>query len=298
MSTPHDDIERAAERRAIIRLIAIYFALLVALGCAIWFEFPKLIESVLLTAALTLALYIAVRVARSVSRSYASIPFALRPSLTARSAGVLVFVGLAPLAIACAQLIYPRSWPTTIEEALAILDRQVDPQTKKELAYAGFDDLTELPHDWRRTIRNDFGLWDRNSRLLGRCDPEYKNPDSCASVLASRFWNRVRAELPETERLALETLEKNMERVRLRSDRFDAKPLSEVVAYFNDAIRAQLPEAGRLEIRYDPAHANKPITAAWHIMDTVSLREALGIVLASNELKARKAPPDLYIEPA
>lgn len=289
--------DNSEEKRKIWQLVAIYVGLVVALGLTIWFELPHIIESGLLAIALTLSLYIAIRVGRSVARKYASIPFALRPSLTARSAGVLVFVALAPLAIACAKLIYPRSWPTTIEEALAILDRQVDPATKKELAYAGFDDLTELPHAWKHTIRNDFGLWERNGRLLARCDPDYKNPDSCASVITSRFWRRARAELPPAELAGLEALEKNMERVRLRSERFEQRPLREVVAYFNDAIRSQLAAPDRFEIRIEPAHADRPISAAWHALDNISLREALSIVLDSNKLKARKAPPDLYIEP-
>ncbi len=296
MSTPYPIDERLSNRRTLIRSIAGYFAILIALGCAIWFELPSVLASGLLAAALTLALFIAVRVGRSVARTHASLPFALRPSLTARSAGVLVFVALAPLAIACSQLIYPRSWPTTIEGALAILDAQVDASSKRQLAYTGFDDLTDLDQGWKRSIRNDFGLWDRNNRLLKRCDPEYKNPESCASTITSRFWRRARAELPADERLALERLESNMERVRVQSEQFERRPLQEVVAHFNEAIDAQLAENSRFTIRYDAAHADKPVSAAWHVMDNISLREALGIVAASNRFKLRKAPPDLFIE--
>lgn len=296
MSTPYPTDDRLSNRRTLNRSIAGYFAVLIALGCAIWFELPSVIASGLLAAALTLALFIAVRVGHSVARTHASIPFALRPSLTARSAGVLVFVALAPLAIACSQFIYPRSWPTTVEEALAILDAQVDTKAKRQLAYTGFDDLTDLDQGWKRSIRNDFGLWDRNNRLLNRCDPEYKNPDSCASTITSRFWRRARAELPAGERLALETLEANMERVRVKSEQFEQQPLQEIVAYFNDAIDAQLAENARFAIRYDSAYANKPVSAAWHVMDNISLREALGIVATSNRFKLRKAPPDLFIE--
>ena len=87
-----------------------------------------------------------------------------------------------------------------------------------------------------------------------------------------------------------------MERVRVKSEQFEQRPLQEVVVYFNDAIDAQLAENARFTIRYDFAYADKPVSAAWHVMDNISLREALGIVAASNRFKLRKAPPDLFIE--
>lgn len=291
IDTPHSD------RRTLIALIASYFATLIALGSAIWFELPNVVASALLVAALIIAVIVAVRAGRWVARSHASLPFRLRPSFSGRTVGVLALVTLASLAIACAKLIYPRSWPTTVNDALAILDEQVDAETKKELAYMGYDDLIDLKHGWTTSIRHQFGLASRNNRLLHDCDPEYRHPDSCSSLIISRFWKRVRAEMPSAERLPLEALEGKMERVRVKSQQFKQQPLKEVVAFFNEAIRTQLPESSRFTIRYQPPYADEPVSASWHVMDNISLREALGIVTANTKFKVQKSPPDLLIEP-
>jgi hypothetical protein len=297
MSASHHIDTPRSDRRTLIVLIASYFAILIALGSAIWFELPNVAASALLIAGLIVAVIVAVRAGRWVARSHASIPFRLRPSLSGRTVGVLALVTLASLAIACAKLIYPRSWPTTVNDALAILDEQVDAETKKELAYMAYDELIDLKHGWATSIRDRFGLASRNNRLLHDCDPEYRHPDSCASVIISRFWKRVRAAMPSAERLPLEALEEKMERVRVKSQQFKQQPLKEVVAFFNEAIRTQLPDSARFTIRYEPPYADEPVSASWHVMDNISLREALGIVTANTKFKVQKAPPDLLIEP-
>lgn len=211
---------------------------------------------------------------------------------------MLAFVALASLTMACAKLIYPRSWPTSVEDALALLDEQVGAAGRQELAYMGYDDLADLNEQWSASIPQRFGLLDGNARLLKDCDPEYIHAATCASVIISRFWKKVRAELPAPEREALEALEAKMERVRFKSQRFDHTPLKEVVAFFSESVRAQLPEDARFEIRYDPKYADDPVSAAWRVMDSISLREALGNLAAATHWRVRKAPPDLVLEEA
>jgi hypothetical protein len=288
---------RLSARRKLIALIATYIVVLVALGCAIWFESPTMVAQGLLAAALVIALLAAICAGRAVAHSHASMSVRERPSTSGREAGVLTFIVLASLAAACSYFITPRSWPTTVEKALVMLDEQVDAESKRELVYTGYDDLADLQATLGASIRDRFGLTRGNKRLLRDCDREYMQADVCSSVILSRYWRKLREGLPAAERLPLEALEAKMERVRLKSHEFRQAPLQDVVAFFNEAILAQLPEDARFTIRYDAAHADTPVSVAWHAMGDASLREVLANMTASTNQRVRKTPPDLRVEP-
>ncbi len=288
--------QRLTGRNTLTRLIALYCATIVALAGAIWFELPGWIASALLPAALALTVLVAICAGRTANQSLASIPFRKRPSITGRGVGMLVLVVLALVSVAIAFFVYPRSWPTRVEEAVAILSSQMDAKSKRELVYMGYDELATLQDTLGASLRRQFGLNTRNFRLAYDCDPEYIHPRSCSSIVISRLWKQLRAELPRAERESLETLEAGMDRVRLGSQQFQDAPLQEVVGFFNDAIRAQLPKEARFMVVYDPAQANLRVSTAWHIMGTISLREALDVLAEQGGWRIRKDPPNVVIE--
>lgn len=283
-------------RHTLRRLIAASLATIALLACAIWFELPSWIASALLTGAFALALVTGVCAGRTVADSHAALPWRKRPGFSGRGVGVLVLVALGSLAFASSKLVYPRSWPTSVEDAVAILDGQLDAASARELAYIGYDDLTEVQNTLGASVREQFGLNERNARLAYDCDPEYMNPHACASIIVSRLWKKLRAELPEAERVPLEALEKKMEQVRLPSKQFPNVSLRELAEFFNVAIRAQLPREAWFDVVHDAANADARVSTAWHAMDTISLREALGVLEEGGEWRMRKAPPNLLIE--
>jgi hypothetical protein len=288
---------RALSGRETLRwLIAISMATIVLLACAIWFELPHWLASAMFFAALALALVTAVCAGRTVADSHAALPWRKRPGFSGRTVGVLLLVALGSLAFASSKLVYPRSWPTNVEDAVALLSDQLDATRARELAYIGYDDLTVVQDTLGASVREQFGLNERNARLAYDCDPEYMNPHACSSIIVSRLWKKLRAELPEAERVPLETLEKKMEKIRLPSKQFQNVPLRELTAFFNEAIRAQLPKEAWFEVLHDAAHAEARVTTAWHAMDTISLREALGVLEGGTEWRVRKTPPNLVIE--
>ncbi len=209
---------------------------------------------------------------------------------------MLVLVVLALVSVAIAFFVYPRSWPTRVEEAVAILSSQMDAKSKRELVYMGYDELATLQDTLGASLRRQFGLNTRNFRLAYDCDPEYIHPRSCSSIIISRLWKQLRAELPPAERLPLETLEAGMDRVRLGSQQFQDVPLQEIVGFFNDAIRAQLPKEAQFMVVYDPAQADLRVSTAWHIMGTISLREALDVLAEQGGWRIRKDPPNVVVE--
>jgi hypothetical protein len=277
-------------------LIAISGATIVLLACAIWFELPHWLASALFFAALALALLTAVCAGRTVADSHAALPWRKRPGFSGRTVGVLVLVALGSLAFASSILVYPRSWPTNVEDAVAILSDQLDASRARELAYFAYDDLTVVQDTLGASVREQFGLNERNARLAYDCDPEYMNPHACSSIIVSRLWKKLRAELPEEERVPLEALEKKMEQIRLPSKQFQNVPLRELTAFFNEAIRTQLPKEAWFEVAHDATQAEANVTTGWHAMDTISLREAFGVLTEAGEWRVRKTPPNLVIE--
>lgn len=290
------DSQVLPDTRALKRLAASYFASVAALAGAIWFELPGWVAFALLGLALALTVVVSISTGRTVARWRASMPYRKRPSITGRGAGMLALVVLGLIPFAIAKFVYPRSWPTNVEDAVALLSVQLDERSERDLAYMGYDDLAKLQDTLGASLRARFGLSTRNFRLAYDCDAEYINPYSCSSIIISRLWKKVRADLPAAERASLEALESGMNRVRLGSKRFEYVPLEELVAFFNDAIRAQLPRETQFTVVCDPKQANDRLSIAWHAMGTISLREALTVLEAGGEWRARKDPPNLVIE--
>jgi amino acid transporter len=289
-------MRRLAERSVLEKLGASYLAAIVALAGAIWFELPRWIASALLVVALVLTVLLTVSAGQVVARWRASFDYRKRPAITGRDAGMLTLVVLGLIPFAIWKFVYPRSWPTNVQDAVAMVSAQLDAESARNLAYMGYDDLASLQSTLGASLRDQFGLNTRNFRLAYDCDAEYMHPHTCSAIIISRLWKKVRADLPAAERESLETLESGMDRVRFESEKFENVSLQELAAFFNDAIRAQLGPDARLKVVHDPARANDMLSVAWRAMGTISLREALSVLADGGEWRARKEPPNLVIE--
>jgi hypothetical protein len=295
MSDSHSNNKRWSSRHTLTVVIAAYLVALIGAVCAIWFELPTKVAFALRVASLLAATLAAVCVGRAVAGAQELMAFRERTSISGRGAGVLMLVALGSLAIVCTKWVSPRSWPATVDEALAILDTQLDDESKRKLAYMGYDDLIELHHGWGTSIRNKFGMLEGNEPLLRDCDPEYVHADTCSTVIISRLWKKVRAELPPTPRRSLEVLEAKMNRTMVPPRELKERPLKDVVATFDIAIRAQLPEDARFAIRYDTAYADEPVS--WHEREPITFHDALGRLSAKTGLYVKRSPPDVLLEP-
>jgi len=296
MSRLPETLKRLTGRDVLKKLAAAYAAAMIALAGTIWFELPQWIATVLLVAALLLALTTAISAGRTIAAEHAALPWRKRPGFTGRGAGLLAFVVLTLLALACAWFVYPRSWPTRVEDAVARLSARLDAQEARKLAYMGAEDLALLQDTLGASIRDEFGLRTRNFRLAYDCDPEYINPYTCSSIIISRLWKKARADLPDAERRELERLEANMERLRLESKQFENVPIEELTAYFNDLIRAQFGSQTSFSVAHDPARTGERLTVSWHASGTISLREALELLEQGGQWEVRKDPPRLVLE--
>lgn len=282
-------------RSLLKRLVVADLVLLVVLALALRFEAPGWLSTALLFTACAVALTAAICAGRTAADHFATLPVRKRPKIPPRDIGMLTLVALGALTWAVARWVYPQSWPTNVDDAVAAAYASLDEQAMRTISVMGYDELTSLQNTLGASLRERFGLTRHNTTLLHACDPEYRNARSCSMLFLSRLWRRIRAEMPERERHALEQIESSMERVRLKRATFENITLNELVDFFNERIRAQTAPESQFAIVADPADAAERISIRWYAMDTIALREALEVLVADGSWQLRKEPPVLVI---
>ncbi len=78
-------------------------------------------------------------------------------------------------------------WPTTIEDAVYVLDLLLDDEDKQTLKKHSEDDLKKSHFGMAFYIRNHFGLWGENKALLRSC----VHPDDASMMIMKAFWQRL-----------------------------------------------------------------------------------------------------------
>ncbi len=75
----------------------------------------------------------------------------------------------------------PRAiWPTTIEDAVYVLDLLLDDEDKEILRKRSEDDLK----------KSHFGLWSGNKELLRSCGSDEMHPDDASMIIIKALWQR------------------------------------------------------------------------------------------------------------
>jgi hypothetical protein len=81
------------------------------------------------------------------------------------------------------------TWPKTVDEAARRLIRGLDDGSKTRLQTTKKDQLIEYHHGWGTVIRNSFGLWRGNMKLLESCGRGKKiHPDDCSMIIIEAAW--------------------------------------------------------------------------------------------------------------
>lgn len=88
-------------------------------------------------------------------------------------------------------------WPSTVDEAVERLVSRLDEESKRKVRETPRDKLSQFHLGWGMGIRNSYGLWAGNSRLLESCGPENLHPDSCSMRIIERVWERLQPRQPE-----------------------------------------------------------------------------------------------------
>lgn len=90
-----------------------------------------------------------------------------------------------------------RQWPSTIEEALSLLERLLPDERLEELASLPGDALAQLHMGLGAFVREAFGLWEGNDALLCARAPAPGepplHPDDAAMLILTRLWLALKA---------------------------------------------------------------------------------------------------------
>ncbi len=184
----------------------------------------------------------------------------------------------------------PKSELTTVDAAAVTMLDLIGEQSRHDLAYMRRDELNSLHHGFGMTVRQHFGFWGDNTRLVKDCKSSH--PDDCSMEIIEAMHARARGALPADERARLEKLESNMDRVRLAARDFKDAPLAEFVAWLQAAVDAQLPAGERFRIQFESRDAGYLVSAE---VAEGSLYELYRN--AFTRLDFTKTPPDLRVEP-
>lgn len=81
-------------------------------------------------------------------------------------------------------------WPSTVDEAAERLVTELDEPSKRTVRETPRDKLFTFHFGWGMGIRNSFGLWRGNARLLESCGGK-AHPDECSMRIIERVWERL-----------------------------------------------------------------------------------------------------------
>ena len=100
-----------------------------------------------------------------------------------------------------------KDWPRTVEEAVEQLISSIPDKDKEILRNMPEEDLRSLHINFGMYIRNTFGLWEDNKKLLGSCGlrsmpdsaygeymPMWVHPDDCSMIIIEALWEALQKE--------------------------------------------------------------------------------------------------------
>jgi hypothetical protein len=85
--------------------------------------------------------------------------------------------------------------PKTVEGAVRLMMGLVPEGEQTRVAHMREEDLTGLHMSLGQWVRNNLGLWDENTALLGATGES--NADDASEVIVKAFWVQLRRGLPK-----------------------------------------------------------------------------------------------------
>jgi hypothetical protein len=88
----------------------------------------------------------------------------------------------------------PDKWPTTVEATVADLLSALSEESKKTIRETKKDDLIMFHHGWGTGIRNHYGLWRGNDKLIESACGKPCHPDDASMVIIEAVWASLQKE--------------------------------------------------------------------------------------------------------
>jgi len=93
------------------------------------------------------------------------------------------------------------TWPTTVGEAARQIVGTLDNESKARVRATSKDQLIQYHSRWGMGIRNSFGLWRGNQKLLESCGLGKRiHPDDCSMIIIEAVWALLQTPEPQLHR--------------------------------------------------------------------------------------------------
>jgi hypothetical protein len=83
----------------------------------------------------------------------------------------------------------PDHWPTTVQMAVADIVKSLSDEDKATLRKTRKSDLIRFHHGWGTGIRNHYGLWRGNDKLIESACGKGCHPDDASMVIIEAVWS-------------------------------------------------------------------------------------------------------------
>lgn len=90
------------------------------------------------------------------------------------------------------------TWPTTVDEAVHRILGELDEESKARVRATKKEDLIMFHHSWGMGIRNGFGLWRGNAKLLESSGAS--DPDECSMIIIEAVWQALQDPPPSHQK--------------------------------------------------------------------------------------------------
>jgi hypothetical protein len=88
----------------------------------------------------------------------------------------------------------PDNWPTSVQAAVADILVSLSDEDKATLRNTKEDDLIMFHHGWGTGIRNHYGLWRGNGKLIESVCGKGCHPDDASMVIIETVWSALQHE--------------------------------------------------------------------------------------------------------
>jgi len=133
---------------------------------------------------------------------------------------------------------HARALPKTVDEAVAQLKSELNPADREHILRMSREDLAQLHMSLGLRIRNGFGLWRGNEKLMKSCGVTH--PDICSGIIIGKLWEAVRADADPSLVKQLDCQFQLTEAVQINYAKFHQFTTGQLLNALQDQIDTQL----------------------------------------------------------
>lgn len=194
-------------------------------------------------------------------------------------------------------------WPVSVDEAVKILKEQKLTANDQKMFLSLPKDTVSamLHHGFGTALRNEFGLWAGNDKLMKSCGKEH--PDDCSGVIIEKLWESIRRDADPARVASLDCQFETVERIKIDFKGFYKLRIGDVINSIETQIDAELPqlkEASGCQARLSIRISGDPDLSCWTRAEfsedgsgPIPLSQLLGWISWRNGFSYQHDPPYL-----